>query len=129
MMTKRKPFVREMKATWWQNLGFYKFYMFRESTAVPAVWFSIVLIIGVFSLRSPESWYGFVGFLQNPLVMVLNIITLVMAVVHTKTWFDLAPKAANIVVNNEKLGPKPLVTGLWVVTIVVSLVILAVALI
>jgi fumarate reductase subunit C len=129
MMTKRKPYVRGMKANWWKNLGFYQFYMFRESTAIPAVWFSIVLIIGVFALRSPESWAGFVGFLHNPVVMILNIITLVMAVVHTKTWFDLAPKAANIVVNNEKMGPKPMVTGLWVVTAVVSLIILAVALI
>ncbi|VEJ53239.1 fumarate reductase subunit FrdC [Pragia fontium] len=129
MMTKRKPYVREMKANWWKNLGFYKFYMFRESTAIPAVWFSIVMIIGVFALRNPESWDGFVAFLQNPLVMVINIITLIMAIVHTKTWFDLAPKAANIVANGVKMGPKPLVTGLWVLTIVVSLIILAVALI
>lgn len=63
--------------------------MFREMTAVPAVWFSIVVLIGVFSLRSLESWAGFIGFLQNPLVMLLNIITLVMGVVHTKTLLTL----------------------------------------
>lgn len=130
MTTKRKPYVREVKADWWKNLGFYKFYMFRESTAVPAVWFSIVLIIGLFSLKGgPASWESFVGFLQNPIVMVMNIITLVMALVHTKTWFDLAPKAANVVVGDDKLGSKPIVTGFWVVMIVVSLVILAIALI
>ena len=129
MMTKRKPYVREVKADWWRRLGFYKFYMFRESTAVPAVWFSLVLIFGVFALRSPESWYGFVGFLANPVVMVINIITLIMALVHTKTWFDLAPKAANIVVGTEKLSAKPIVMFFWGVTIVASLIILAVALI
>ena len=130
MMTKRKPYVREVKADWWKNLGFYKFYMFRESPAVPAVWFSIVLIIGLFALKGgAESWGSFVGFLQNPIVMVINIITLIMSVVHTKTWFDLTPKAANVVVGDNKLGPKPIVTGFWVVTIVVSLVILAIALI
>ncbi|MCD1127742.1 fumarate reductase subunit FrdC [Jinshanibacter sp. LJY008] len=129
MMTKRKPYVREVKADWWKRLGFYKFYMFRESTAVPAVWFSLVLIFGVFALRSPESWYGFVGFLANPVVMVINIITLIMALVHTKTWFDLAPKAANIVVGQEKLSAKPIVMFFWGVTIVASLIILAVALI
>lgn len=129
MMTKRKPYVREVKADWWKRLGFYKFYMFRESTAVPAVWFSLVLIFGVFALRSPESWYGFVGFLANPVVMVINLITLIMALVHTKTWFDLAPKAANIVVGTEKLSAKPIVMFFWGVTIVASLIILAVALI
>lgn len=130
MTSKRKPYIREMKADWWKNLGFYKFYMFRESTAVPAVWFSIVLIIGLFALESgPDSWKSFVGFLQNPIVMVINIITLIMALVHTKTWFDLIPKAANVVVGDNKLGSKPIVTGFWVVTIVVSLIILAIALI
>ncbi|AWH89074.1 fumarate reductase subunit FrdC [Limnobaculum parvum] len=129
MMTKRKPYVREVNADWWKRLGFYKFYMFRESTAIPAVWFSLVLIFGVFALRSSESWSGFVGFLSNPVVMVINLITLIMALVHTKTWFDLAPKAANIVVGQEKLSAKPIVMFFWGVTIVASLIILAVALI
>ncbi|WP_159567764.1 fumarate reductase subunit FrdC [Budvicia diplopodorum] len=130
MTTKRKPYVREVKADWWKSLGFYKYYMFRESTAVPALWFSIVLIIGLFALRGgPQSWGSFVGFLQNPIVMVVNIITLIMALVHTKTWFDLTPKAANVVIGDNKLGPKPIVAGFWAVTVVVSLAILAIALI
>lgn len=129
MTTQRKPYVRTMTPTWWQKLGFYRFYMLREGTSVPAVWFSIVLIYGVFALKGgAESWTGFVGFLQNPLVLLINIITLLAAVLHTKTWFDLAPKAANIVVNSEKMGPEPIVRALWAVTIVVTVIILAVAL-
>lgn len=129
MITKRKPYVREMKAYGGRAAGFYKFYMFREMTAVPAVWFSIVVLIGVFSLRSLESWAGFIGFLQNPLVMLLNIITLVMGVVHTKTLLTLLPKAVNIVKGDEKMSPKPMITGLWAVTAVVTVIILAVALV
>ena len=41
MTTKRKPYVRPMTSTWWKKLPFYRFYMLREGTAVPAVWFSI----------------------------------------------------------------------------------------
>ncbi|KFK92537.1 MULTISPECIES: fumarate reductase subunit FrdC [unclassified Serratia (in: enterobacteria)] len=130
MTTQRKPYVRTMTPTWWQKLGFYRFYMLREGTSVPATWFSIVLIYGVFALKGgPESWAGFVGFLQNPLVLLINIITLLAAALHTKTWFDLAPKAANIVVNSEKLGPEPIVKALWAVTIAVTVIILAIALI
>ena len=44
MTTKRKPYVRPMTSTWWKKLPFYRFYMLREGTAVPAVWFSIELI-------------------------------------------------------------------------------------
>jgi fumarate reductase subunit C len=39
MTTKRKAYVRPMPSTWWKNLPFYRFYMLREGTAVPAVWF------------------------------------------------------------------------------------------
>ena len=37
MTTKRKPYVRPMTSTWWKKLPFYRFYMLREGTAVPAV--------------------------------------------------------------------------------------------
>jgi fumarate reductase subunit C len=50
-------------STWWKNLPFYRFYMLREGTAVPAVWFSLELMYGVFALKhGPETWAGFVGF-------------------------------------------------------------------
>ncbi|GAJ67154.1 fumarate reductase subunit C [Edwardsiella piscicida] len=127
--TKRKPYVRGMSSNWWQKLGFYKFYMLRESSALENVWFSIVLIYGVFSLKDGAAgWESFVALLQNPLVLVLNIISLLLAVLHTKTWFELAPKAANIVVNDEKMGPAPIIKALWVVTIVATVVVLGLAL-
>lgn len=129
MTTKRKPYVRPMTPTWWKKLPFYRFYMVREGTAVPAVWFSILLICGLFSLKhGPESWAGFVSFLQNPIVVILNLISLAAALLHTKTWFELAPKAANIIVKGEKMGSEPVIKGLWGVTIVATVVILFVAL-
>ncbi len=127
--TKRKPYVREMTPTWWQKLGFYKFYMLREGTSIPAVWFSLQLIYGLFSLKGGAvEWSTFVGFLQNPLVMLLNVVVLLAALLHTKTWFELAPKAANIVVKSEKMGPGPIIKALWAVTIIATVAILAIAL-
>ncbi len=45
-----------------------------------------------------------------------------------QTWFELAPKAVNIIVKSEKMGPEPMIKALWVVTVVASAIILAVAL-
>lgn len=56
--TKRKPYVRGMQANWWQKLGFYKFYMLRESSALGNVWFSIVLIYGIFSMKDGAAGWG-----------------------------------------------------------------------
>lgn len=129
MTTKRKPYVRPMTSTWWKQLPFYRFYMLREGTAVPAVWFSIELIFGLFALKNgPEAWAGFVDFLQNPVIVIINLITLAAALLHTKTWFELAPKAANIIVKDEKMGPEPIIKSLWAVTVVATIVILFVAL-
>ena len=86
--------------------------MLREGTAVPAVWFSLELMYGVFALKhGPETWASFVGFLQNPIIVILNLIVLAAALLHTKTWFELAPKAANIIVKGEKMGPEPVIKG------------------
>ncbi|WP_350306219.1 fumarate reductase subunit FrdC [Photorhabdus viridis] len=129
MTTKRKPYVRNMAPNWWQKLGFYRFYILRESTAVTTVWFSILLIYGVFALKGgTQSWDGFVTFLQNPVILLINIITLLGALLHTKTWFELAPKAANIVIKGEKMGPEPVIKLLWAVTIIVTAIILSIAL-
>lgn len=129
MTSKRKAYVRGMSPTWWKKLGFYRFYMLREGTAVPAVWFSIVLMFGVFALKNgPEGWANFVSFLQNPLVLLINIVALLAAALHTKTWFELAPKASIIVIKDEKMGPEPIIKGLWTVTVVVTVAVLAIAL-
>ena len=129
MTTKRKPYVRLMTSTWWKKLPFYRFYMLREGTAVPAVWFSIELIFGLNKKKNgPEAWAGFVDFLQNPVIVIINLITLAAALLHTKTWFELAPKAANIIVKDEKMGPEPIIKSLWAVTVVATIVILFVAL-
>lgn len=129
MTTKRKPYVREMTPTWWKSSAFYKFYMLRESTAIAVLWFSIVLIYGVFSISSVAGTVNFILFLRNPIVLVLNIITLAAALLHTKTWFDLTPKAVNIITKSgNKLDPCVLVKVMWAITIVATLVILAIAL-
>ncbi|WP_047679186.1 MULTISPECIES: fumarate reductase subunit FrdC [Xenorhabdus] len=129
MATKRKPYVRGMEPNWWHKLGFYRFYMLREGTAIPTVWFSLLVLYGLFALKGgPENWAGFVSFLQNPLILLINVITLLASLLHTKTWFELAPKALNIIVKSEKMLPGPIVKLLWATTIIASAVILGVAL-
>lgn len=126
MTTKRHPYHRPVTASWWRALPFYRLYMLRESTAIPALWFSVELLIGLFALkRGPESWATFVTFLQHPVTLALNLIALAAALLHSKTWFDLAPKASIVIVKGEKMPPEPLIRGLWGITLVFSLVILA----
>ena len=125
-VSKRKKYVRPMTATWWQKLDFYKAYMVREATSIFAVWFCIVLLYGVLCLASnPVPDLGivdFIGFLRNPIVVFLNIITLIATLYHTATYFVMTPKVMNIIVKNERLPHHLLRNALWAVTAVISVI-------
>lgn len=120
VQTKRKAYVREMKATWWKNLDFYKMYMVRETTCLANVWFCMVLLYGVISLGKGDL-NDFIHFLQNPLVVVLNIASIGAMLYHAATLFTMTPEVMTFIVKNERLNPNILRNALWGVTGVVSL--------
>lgn len=122
--SKRKKYVREMTPTWWKKLDFYKLYIAREATAVPTLWFCLVLLYGVISLNSLSGIESFISFLQNPLVVILNIISLAAMLLNTVTYYVMTPKVLNIIVKSERINPKIITGALWAVTILASLVIL-----
>lgn len=117
MATKRKPYIREMDAGWWKKNPFYRFYMLREGTSIFQVLVSLEFI---YCLAAPESFFTMLG---NPLVIVLNIIALLAMLLHTKTWFELAPKA----VNGSEKQTGMMVKALWGATIAASAIILLLA--
>ena len=125
-VSKRKKYVRPMTATWWQKLDFYKAYMLREATSIFAVWFCIVLLYGCLLYTSPSlpglGIIDFIGFLRNPIVVFLNIITLIATLYHTATYFVMTPKVMNIIVKNERLPHHLLRNALWAVTAVISVI-------
>ncbi|OOF42940.1 fumarate reductase subunit C [Rodentibacter rarus] len=125
-VSKRKKYVRPMTATWWQKLDFYKAYMLREATSIFAVWFCIVLLYGVLCLASnPIPEHGilnFIEFLRHPIVVILNILTLVATLYHTATYFLMTPKVMNIIVKNERLPHHVIRNALWAVTALISVV-------
>lgn len=122
--SKRKKYVREVKPTWWKKLDFYKLYIAREATAIPTLWFCLVLLYGVISLRSPESMQNFIYFLQNPIVIMFNLVTLGAMLLNTVTYYFMTPKVLNIIVKDERINPRIITAALWAVTGLVSLFIL-----
>lgn len=125
--TKRKAYVREIKPTWWKSLDFYKMYMVREATAIPTVWFCLVLLYGLISFGNNGNLENFIGFLQNPLVVILNIISIAAMLYHAATLYVMTPQVLNIIVKNERLNPNVVRNTLWAITGVVSLIALILA--
>ena len=72
-MSNRKPYVREMKRTWWKDSSFYRFYMIREATVLPLIFFTICLTFGLGSLvKGPEAWQGWLDFMAIPRIHLLQ---------------------------------------------------------
>lgn len=122
--SKRKKYVREVTATWWKKSDFYKFYILRESTSVPTIWFCIELLYGLISLNNGSFETEFVAFLQSPIVMLLNLVTLAAMLLNSLTFFRMAPQMQNIIVNNARIDVKLLTLALWAVTILISIIVL-----
>ncbi|AHG76707.1 reductase [Mannheimia varigena USDA-ARS-USMARC-1312] len=111
-----------MKASWWKKLDFYKMYMVREATCLPTVWFCIVLFYGAVALSKGTFATDFVDFLQNPFVVVLNIISLAAMFYHAATLYVMTPEVMSVMVKGKHL---PVSVGrniLWAATAVISLI-------
>ena len=128
-MSKRKPFMRDTTTCWWTKNGYYLFYMFREGTAVFAIWFSLELIAFVFSIvLGGDAFLCMLNFLRNPLVLFLNFVTLLGTLFHSLTWFQLTPKATQVVFQGKKLPEMVPVASFWGMTVLVTAVVLWLAL-
>jgi len=124
----RKPYLTNIPNNWWLKLRYYLFYIVRESTSFFMLWISIVLMYGVICAHTNEmgrdEFYRFIFFLRHPVVVALNVLALMAALLHSITWFNLAPKATNIVLAGKKLPAILIISGFWLITLVVSMALL-----
>src|SRR5262249_55921633 len=79
---------------WWLARWPYLRFILREISSVFVAWFVALLLLQIRALsRGPEAYAEFERWLQNPLVLLVNLITLFFVVFHAVTWFNLAPSA------------------------------------
>jgi fumarate reductase subunit C len=103
---------RPQVSTWWWVARWpYLRFILREISSVFVAWFVVVLLLEIRALsRGPQAYRAFERWLENPLIVLLNLITLFFVVFHAATWFNVAPRAMAI-----RLGGKR-VPDLWIVS-------------
>lgn len=122
-VSKRKKYVREMTPTWWKSWDFYKFYMLREATALPTVWFSLVLLYSVICLGKADGFVmNFIPFLQNPIIVILNIVSLAALLLHAVTLFDMTGEVMSGTTGLPAKLIKNALRGMFVAVTVLALV-------
>lgn len=104
---------------WWLARWAYLKFILREVSSIFVAWFVIETLMQIRALSVGTIAYAeFQNFLRNPLVMALNVISLLFVVFHTVTWFNLAPKAMAVRMGGKRV-PGILIAGpnyvAWVV--------------
>lgn len=124
-MSNRKPYVRQMKRSWWAASPFYRFYMMREATVLPLTLFTIFLTFGLGCLvKGPEAWNNWMAFMAHPVVIAINVVALLSSLLHAHTFFGMMPKVVPIKLNGKALPTVAVVGGQWAAVAVISLIVL-----
>jgi fumarate reductase subunit C len=124
-MSNRKPYVREMKASWWQKHSFYRMYMLREATVLPLILFTLYLTFGLGALvKGPEAWQGWLDFMANPIIIAIDILALLASLFHAYTFFGMMPKVMPIRLKGKVVDTKIIILSQWAAVAAISLIVL-----
>lgn len=124
-MSNRKPYVREMNATWWSKHPFYRFYMLREATVLPLVLFTLFLTFGLGALvKGAEAWSAWLSFMANPIVIAINLVALAGSLFHAATFFSMMPQVMPIRIKGKPIEKQTIVLAQWAAVAAISLIVL-----
>lgn len=106
---------------WWLGEWHYLKFILRELSSVFVAVFVIETLMLISGLgRGALAYAHFLHRMQNPFVILLNVIAMFFLVFHTITWFNLAPSATPVRLGGKRL-PDAMVAGpAYVAWIVVS---------
>ncbi len=128
--SKRKPYVRKVKKSWWLKNAFYTHYMLREGTSIFVGAYVVVLLWGLLRLsQGPDAFAAWLASLHSPLAILFHLIALAACLFHAKTWFSLAPKAIRVFKGDQLLPEKPIIMAQYIGLAAVSVIVLIVAII
>jgi succinate dehydrogenase subunit C len=108
-----------MSTYWWLGRWSYFTFILRELSSIFVAWFVLYLLFLVRAVGQGADAYGqFLDWSRTPLILLLNVITVLFLVFHAITWFNLAPKAMVLRLGDRRL-PDALISGMnyaaWVV--------------
>jgi fumarate reductase subunit C len=106
---------------WWLWRWTYLKFILRELSSVAVAYFVVLMLLQLRALsHGPEAYAAFQVWLQAPHVLVLNGVSLLFALLHTVTWFNLAPRTMAVRLRGKRV-PDLLIAGAnYAVWLVVS---------
>lgn len=115
---------------WWLGRWSYFLFILRELSSLPVAWFVVYLLALVSALsRSEGAYQEFLAWSQQPLVLLVNIVSFLFLVLHAITWFNLAPQAMVVHVGRKRLPGSLIAASNYLALVMVSAIIFGLILI
>jgi fumarate reductase subunit C len=110
---------RPMSTYWWLTRRSYLVFILRELSSVFVAWSVVYLLMLVRAVSQGEAAYRqLLEWSRSPMVLSLNIVTLLFVVFHAVTWFNVASQAMVVRLFGKRV-PGSLIAGsnyaAWVV--------------
>jgi fumarate reductase subunit C len=106
---------------WWVRRRSYVAFVLRELSSIFVAWFVVYLLLLVRAVDAgPKQYNDFLNWASRPWAVVVNVIALLFVVLHTVTWFRLAPQALVVRLRGRPVSPRLVVAANYALWALVS---------
>lgn len=96
---------------WWLGKWAYVKFILRELSSVAVAWTVALTLYQISALvRGPEAYSRFTDRMSSPVMIAVNVVAFAFLLLHSITWFNLAPKAMVVRVGGRRV-PGLLISG------------------
>jgi len=89
---------------WWLTKWAYLQFVLRELSSIFVAWFVVLTLLQIRCLsQGPEAYARWQEWMRNPFLIAGNVVTLFFVLLHTVTWFNLAPRAMAVRVAGKRV--------------------------
>ena len=101
----------QISTYWWLGKWAYVKFILRELSSLAVAWTVALMLYQATSLLGgPDSYASFEQRMSSPLMIAINVIAFAFLLLHSITWFNLAPKAMAVRVGGKRV-PALLISG------------------
>ncbi|MCI0350617.1 MAG: hypothetical protein L0Z53_14430, partial [Acidobacteriales bacterium] len=108
----------------WLSRWSYTRFILRELTSIFVAWTVLLVLMQMRALsQGPAAFAEFEAWMRSPVIVVLNLISLVFLVFHSITWFNLTPSALVVRIGGKRIPDFLIVAPNYVAWVIVSVVV------
>ena len=114
-------YQRPVHLFWWLERRSYVLFVLRELSSVFIAWFVVFLLMLVNAVSDGEASYQkFLDWSGQWWVIAINVVAMLFVLLHSVTWFALAPRAMVIKVRGKRLPGRQVVAAHYLAWLVLS---------